>query len=141
MRLYIGNNINLTLVNEDPITDYVPDTLPPEMPVEISEFVSPDLYIVASDALTTVPAGHKLLIQATYEKQPPKNFINPSNYSPTVVFNSGYDLSISTSISRIGLAGYGQFTTGKRICIKSCLINTANGAGARNTLHAQLNLL
>lgn len=126
-RLYIASNVNLSLVNENPIDSYTPDTTPPAMPMEIVDWILSSFFIAASDSLTTVPTGHTLLIFATSEKDPPKNFINPSNYSPIVNFPAGSDMSAPVDISADWISRFGQFTAEQRICIKSVLINVSNG--------------
>ena len=127
LNLFVEANVNLSLLNLPPITFYTPSTTPVLFPIAISNFTAPLLEIVADSSLTIVPAGTNLLIFATSEKEPPKNFTNPSMYSPVVSYLAGSNLSTPLDISADWISRYGQFTSAKRICVKSVLIDTSNG--------------
>ena len=98
LNLYLQSNVNLTLIEEPTITDYVPSSDPGTMPIDFSTAEPGNLSIIASGSPTTVPAGTKLLIQITYQKAPTRIFTNPSEFSPVISFDEGTDLSTATNV-------------------------------------------
>ena len=126
-RLFISSNINLTLIFENPITAFVPGPAVPDFALIIDQFELGILSVEAVGPLFIVPAGYSLLVFATAEKVPPKNFTNPSMYSPVTYFPAGSDLTSPVDIAADWIARFGQFTAVKRICIKCCLIDITNG--------------
>ena len=134
-RLYVGSNINLYLIDEPTVTDYVDSSTPGDMPMEIDDLSPGNFDIIAAGPVDTVPAGQKLLIFATAEKVLPKRFTNPSEYSPIVYFDEGTDLSAATSILTEWEALYGVLSGTQRICINAVLIDKSNGKrGADNII-------
>jgi hypothetical protein len=127
LNLYLQSNINLTLVNEPTITDYVPSTDPGTMTIEIDNASPADFWIKATGGVTTVPAGAKLLLLVTALKQPTRIFNNISDYSPILSFDEGTDLSIPVNILSEWQSRYGILSADKRLCLKSALIVKANG--------------
>lgn len=132
-RLFLSSNINCYLIDEPTVTDYVATTPPGSMTIEINDYQTSLLEIVATGGTTTVPTGQKLLIFATFEKMLPKRFTNPSEFSPIVYFDEGTDLSVIQDITADWEALYGVLTGNKRICINAVLIEKSNGnRGADN---------
>jgi len=127
LRLYLSSNVNLSLLDLPPITNYPGNSVVPSFPVEIETYNDTTIKIFAAGITKIVPANKSLLIFATYEKADTKIFSNPSQYSPIVSFPNGTDLSTAINITAEWISRYGQITTGKRICIKSVLIDTING--------------
>jgi hypothetical protein len=127
LNLYLQSNINLTLIEEPTITDYIPSSDPGTMTVEFSNADTTEMTIRATGATTVVPAGTKLLIQVTYQKAPTKIFTNPSQYSPVISFDEGTDLSVPTDILTEWQSRYGQIVADKRLCLKANLIDKSNG--------------
>jgi hypothetical protein len=127
LNLYLQSNINLTLIEEPTITDYIPSSDPGTMAVEFSNVDTTEMMIRATGAATVVPAGTKLLIQVTYQKAPTKIFTNPSQYSPVISFDEGTDLSVPTDILTEWQSRYGQIVADKRLCLKANLIDKSNG--------------
>lgn len=127
LNLFIESNINLSLINENLLTSFVPAPTPAYMPLEIVTLGNSIFTVQASGITKQVPLNTKLLLYATYEKGVTKIFTNPSQYSPIASFGAGADFSIPVSIASNWISRYGQFTTNKRICIKSVLLSTMNG--------------
>lgn len=128
LRLFIGSNINLYLINEPTITAYVPSAVPASMAMDIDSLGVGVMDIIAAGSPSTVPAGQVLLIFATAAKVLPKVFTNPSEFSPIVYFDEGTDMSSSTSIITEWEALYGIYNGTDRICINSVLIEKSNGS-------------
>ena len=76
---------------------------------------------------TTVPAGTKLLLQVTNQREIGQYFTNPSMYSPVITFDEGTDLSTPTDIITEWQSRYGVLKANKRLCLKSMLIDKASG--------------
>lgn len=127
LNFYLQANVNLTLINQPIITTYVPSSDPGSMTVEFVEATPDILTVQATGGTTVVPAGTKLLVQVTFQKQPQKIFTNPSMYSPVLSFDEGTDLSIATDILTEWQARYGVLSPDKRVCLKANLINKSNG--------------
>jgi hypothetical protein len=138
-RLYVGCNINLTLIGENPVNAFSSSAIPDEMPLEISTYETNVIQVLATGALTTVPADHRLLLFATAEKEATKIFTNPSQYSPITSFAAGTDFSTPVDITAEWIARYGQPTDDKRICIKSALVNITNGLRGDESINCALN--
>ena len=127
LNFYLQSNINLVLIGLAPVASYAADSTPSSFPLAIPTLGSGVLTVEASGSSSSVPADTKLLLQATYEKPPTRIFTNPSQYGPIVSFDEGTDLSSPVDISTDWIARYGQFTSAKRICLKSNLISKING--------------
>ena len=127
LNLFVESNVNLSLVLQPIINSYITSLAPVSMPISIVNLTPPIFTVQASGFTTTVPAGMALLIFSTAEKFPSKIFTNPSQYSPVLSLPAGTDLSVPLNISADWIALFGQFTAGKRICVKSALINIING--------------
>lgn len=125
--LFVKSNINLILVGESMITDYVPTSVPDEIPLIITELTPASFKVMATGAITTVPTDTALLFFSTYQKDPTKIFTNPSEYSPIQVFPAGSDLSTPASVIAAFNARYGLLIQEKRLCIKSALVDITNG--------------
>jgi hypothetical protein len=138
-RLYVGCNINLTLIGEDPVSAFTSSAVPDEMPLEISTYETNVIEVLATGALTSVPTDHRLLLFATAEKEATKIFTNPSQYSPIASFAAGTDFSTPVDITAEWIARYGQPTDDKRICIKSALVNITNGLRGDESINCALN--
>jgi len=139
LNLYIQSNVNLTLIQEPVINSYTTSPAPDEMIVEIYQLTPTSFKIRATGATTTVPAGHSLLIFATYEKEPTKIFTNPSQFSPIISFPAGTDVSVPTDITAAWQARYGQLREGFKICIKSATIDITNGNRTDNPISCATN--
>lgn len=126
--LFVASNVNLILIEEPTITDYVPTTTPISMPVEVVTLEPGAFNIAASSGTTVVPAGTSLLVYSTNLKGPTKIFTNPSQYSPIAVFPAGTNIAAATSIKTQFNSRFGQITANKRLCIKSVLIDITNGS-------------
>jgi hypothetical protein len=120
-------NINLALIEQPQIVEYITSTVPDDMPIEILDLSPTEYNIKASGAVTTVPTGTALLIFSTYQKLPTKLFTNPTEYSPIITFTAGTDLSSSTDILSAFHDRFGQVTADKYLCAKSALIDITNG--------------
>lgn len=132
--LFIGSNVNLTLVNIPIISTYIPGSVPAAMSVQINSATSLELKIQATGLLTTVPAGTKLLIQATNTRFITGIFLNPSMFSPTIDFDEGTDLSTEINIISAWNSRYGVLNPGLRLCIKAALIDKINGTRGAETI-------
>lgn len=128
INFYLSSNINLTLIGLAPVATYETATTPSAFEILIPTLGSGVFTIQATNSPGTVPADTSLLIQATAEKEPTKIFTNPSQFSPILNFPASTDLSSPTDIAAQWIDRYGQFTTDKRICLKTNLISTVNGA-------------
>lgn len=126
--LFIGSNINLTLINMPLINTYIPGSVPDSMPVEITSATIIELGIQATGPITTVPAGTKLLIQATNTRFITGIFLNPSMFSPIADFDEGEAMSIVHDVITNWQARYGQLNPNLRLCIKAALIDKINGS-------------
>ena len=126
-RLFMSCNINLSLLNIAPISNLITSGAPVLFPISVVDFSAPTFSITAATSLNTVPVGFSLLLFATAEKPPPKNFTNPSMYSPIVAYGGGTSLAGVVSIAADWILRYGQFKTNQRICLKCCLIKNSNG--------------
>jgi len=127
INFFVQQNVNLILIEEPTITSYVPTSTPDVMPCEIMNANPTEYDIKATGAITIVPAGQKLLIFTTSEKEQTKIFTNPSEYSPIISFDEGTNLSTLTSILTAYQNRFGQITDEKYLCIKSVLIDKTNG--------------
>ena len=127
INFYLSCNINLTLINQAVAPAYEPAAVPAIFELQINNLGDGIFTISAAGGLSVVPDNTYLLLQATYEKLPTKIFTNPSQFSPIISFPPGTDLSTPVDISADWISRYGQFTTGKRICLKSNLVNQVNG--------------
>ena len=127
LNLYLQSNINLTLIEEPVITDYIPSSDPGDMEIQFDDVSPTSMTIKATDAPTIVPAGTKLLLQITFQKAPTKIFTNPSQYSPVISFDEGTDLSVPVDILSAWTARYGVLLPDKLLCLKSALIDKTNG--------------
>lgn len=126
-RLYIGCNINLTLVEIDPVSSFIPSATPDSLPLEIQQYESSTIQVSAVTSSAVVPVNHKLLLFATYEKGATKIFTNPSQYGPIGSFPAGTDFSVPVDVTALWVSRYGIIRDGFQICIKSVLVNTTNG--------------
>lgn len=127
LRLYIGCNINLTLIGLSAISSYTADTLPGTFPVEITELTDSTFLFQAAGTPTTVPADQRLLLYATTDKLSSLIFNNPSNYQPITYYEAGTDLSVPVDIFTAWQNHYGIMRNTRRICIKAVLISKLNG--------------
>ncbi len=127
LRLFIQANVNLSLIEEALISSYTATGTPAAFPLNSDALGAGVLEVSAASALLVVPTDYSLLIQATFEKGVTKLFTNPSQFSPIVTFPTGTDLTGSIDIGSDWEALYGVMSNDKRMCIKSCLINTTNG--------------
>ena len=127
LNLYNGSNTNLSLINEPAITNYIVDTVPDAMPIEITEAIPTSLQIKASGILTVVPAGMKLLIYTTATKAQTKVFTNRPQYSPIVYFDEGTDLSTDTGIITEFTNRFGSLRPDSLLGLQSVLIRKNNG--------------
>jgi len=138
MNLYVQSNINLTLINEPLITSYVPSSDPGSMAIAFTAVEAESdvtlcppkcgkMIIKATGGTTVVPAGTKLLLQVTFQKEPQQIFTNPSMYSPVLSFDEGTDLAIQTDIIDEWRSRYGILSINKRLCLKANLIDKSNG--------------
>lgn len=135
LNLYLQSNINLTLIEEPTITDYIPSSDPGAMPIEFTQAEPGNLFIKATTGPTTVPAGTKLLVQITYQRPPTRIFTNPSQYSPVISFDEGTDLSSPVNVITEWTARYGVFLPDKRLCLKSALIDKSNGLRGEESIN------
>lgn len=127
LRLYLQANINLTLIEVPTITAWAAAAIPDSMTVSFVSATPSLMEIIATGAITVVPADTMLLVQITYQKVLNRIFTNPSQFSPVIAFDEGTDLSAATDIITEWQARYGQFVAGKRICLKANLISKING--------------
>lgn len=127
LNLYLQSNINLTLIQEPTITDYIASSDPGPMQIDIASANNSALIIQASGGITTVPTGTKVLIQITYRKEETKIFTNPSQYSPIINYDEGTDLTVAQNIIAQWQARYGQMQPTGRIGLKASLIDKSNG--------------
>ena len=127
LRYFIGNNINLTLIEVPAVTSYTEADKPNPFPLFIYSATTTSLLITAADEGSVVPAGFKLLVFATTDKQEPKEFTNPSEYSPVAYFDEGQSFYLPVDIIAQWRALYGQLRNARRICIKTALISKTNG--------------
>lgn len=134
LNFYLQSNINLVLIGLDAVPAYISAATPDAFPLSIEELGAGNFTVKSSGIASYIPADTALLVQATAEKPAGKIFTNPSQYSPILNFPPGTDLSSPISISTEWTARYGQFTEEKRICIKSNLISTVNGARSDDSI-------
>jgi len=127
LNLYLQSNINLTLIEEPTITTYVTSTTPETMQIDLLSANNGAVIIQASGAVTTVPAGLKLLVQLTPRKEETKIFTNPSQYSPVISYDEGTDLTVIQNIISEWQARYGQMQSTGRIALKASLVDKSNG--------------
>lgn len=125
--LFISCNINVSLIGAPLISNYIPTSAPDAFPLMVVNLAPPVFRVMANSALQIVPSGTTLLLYATAEKAPTKIFTNPSQYQPIASFEEGYIFSDPVGIAGFWMDHYGQFTTDKRICLKTVLINNSNG--------------
>jgi hypothetical protein len=126
-RLFVGNNINLTLIEAAQVNTYIPATDPASFPLQINSLTTAEFIIQASTAVNIVPAGTSLLLFATTDRKPSNIFFNPSNYQPIKVFPPGTDLSTPGDIITEWSDHYGVLRADRYICIKSVIIDNSNG--------------
>ena len=124
---FIQCNVNLSLINEAIISTYTPGSAPVLFPISVAELTPPIFTIQATGPVYIVPAGFALLIFSTAEKLPTKIFTNPSQFSPVISIDAGTNLTAPLNISAEWIYRFGQFTSNKRICVKSALISISNG--------------
>ena len=127
LNLYLQSNVNLTLIEEPTITDYVASTEPDLMPLEFTSVTDEVCLVKASGSVLVVPTDTKLLIYLTYLKQPTQLFTNPSQYSPVISFDEGTDLTNDVDIAAAFTARYGALKVDKLIGMKTVLIDKTNG--------------
>lgn len=127
VRLFVQQNINLTLIEQPLITSHVSAPIPPVFPIEASSILETEFFVFASTALTVVPAGQSVLFFVTYEKAQTKMFTNPSEFSPILTFPELTDLATPVDVLAQWQSRYGQLVPNKRLCIKSVLIDNASG--------------
>lgn len=127
LRLFVGNNINLSLINVAPITTFTPATFPPGTTIGIDNYASGSLSVLFSSSPATVPTGQALVIFATFEKPATHIFTNPSMYSPIATLAAGSSLSSSIDILSAWQSRYGILQGGGQLCVKSALIDISNG--------------
>lgn len=128
--LFVSSNINATLANIPFLYSYVQTPAPAPFPIEIAELGGGVFTVRASGPVKIVPAESSLIFYATAEKPVTRLFTNPSEFQPILFFPQLTDLELSTSVAAQWKDHYGQFREDKRICIKSALINNANGTRA-----------
>lgn len=127
LRLYVGSNINLTLIGQPTVSNYVPGTTPVAMPLAIDTLTPVSFQLSAAGSPAVVPAGLSLLLYATADKKAYLNFTNPADYQPIKTFPAGTDFSSSHNVIIEWYQHYGIMHLSRRICIKSVLINASNG--------------
>lgn len=126
-RKFIGNNINLILIEETITNNYIPGIVPDGLPLAI-RLVNNSRFLVQADTIiTTVPDGCKLLLFATTDKFPTQIFTNPSQYEPIAVFDEGTSFSTAVNVISSWHAHYGQMRDNRRVCIKTAVIDMING--------------
>jgi len=124
---FIESNVNLILIGEPTITSYIPTSVPADMPITPVDITPTIFTIQASGPTTTVPTGTALAVFTTSQKLPSRLFTNPSEYSPILTLPAGTDLSTPADILSSYITRFGQIDTDKLICVKSALIDIANG--------------
>lgn len=134
LNFFLQTNVNLSLINEAIVTTYVPGTTPDPMQIDLLSANNFAMILQASGAITTVPAGTKLLVQITARKPETRIFTNPSEYSPVVTFDEGTDLSVQQNVISDWQARYGQMQATGRVALKASLIDKANGSRGAESL-------
>ena len=128
MLLYLRSAVNLSLVGIAPFSAYTPAGTPAAFQLSITELDYLTFNIEAAGLLTSVPANTSLLILATDDERPTRAFTNPNDYFPILSLPAGTDLLTPVNIITNWTGWFGQLRTNKRVCLKSCLISTINGA-------------
>lgn len=137
LRLYIGSNINRILIGLDITPEFIPEAAPPGINLSISVLTNSRFLVSAAAPPTIVPPGCRLLLYATTDKPAQKIFTNPSEYSPIIFFNQGTDFSSQINVIDAWHDLYGQMRIGRRICIKSVVINESNGGRSEEFINCQ----
>lgn len=127
LRLFIGSNVNLTIIEIPIITSYSAQATPVTFPVQIDSLSPVQFEISAASGTTVVPADCRLLIYSTPDDRPTDNYINPSQYTPIKWFDEGTDMSTMRDIIIQWFQQYGIMHLSRRICLKSVLINKLSG--------------
>lgn len=127
VNFFTQTNVNVTLIEEPLVNTYSPSGAVDDFEFDIVTANPEELIIQATGMTTTVPAGFKLLIYATYLKEQQKIFTNPSQYSPIVYLDEGTDLTTPINIIAEFNALYGELSPNKYMCMKVCLIKKSNG--------------
>ena len=128
MILYLKSAVNLSLIGIAPFSSYTPAGTPAAFQLSITELDYLTFNIEAAGLLTSVPANTSLLILATEDERPSRAFTNPNDYFPILSLPEGTDLLTPVNIITNWTGWFGQLRTNKRVCLKSCLISTINGA-------------
>jgi hypothetical protein len=125
--LFCGCNTNLFLLGLGPISTFVSSPAPVVMPVEVTSYAVGTLEFKCTGPITTIPAGHQLLLNITFEQPESIYFFAPSSYSPISTFAAGTDLSVDTNVTADWESRFGSMQPRKRLCMYSSVINESNG--------------
>lgn len=128
LRLYIGSNINLNLIGLSIVSSYTAATTPATLPLVIVDCSDTVFTVQSSTLVTTVPAGQKLLLFATFDNSVSALFNNPSAYQPIIYFDEGTNFSSAVNIFSAWSAHYGLLRLNRHVCIKNVLIDKTNGS-------------
>ena len=128
MLLYLKSAVNLSLIGIAPFSTYTPAGTPAAFQLSITELDYLTFNIEAAGLLTTVPANTSLLLLATEDERTTRAFLDPNDYFPILSLPAGTDLLTPLNIITNWTGWFGQLRTNKRVCLKSCLISTINGA-------------
>lgn len=127
LRLFIGSNVNLIIAGQPSITSYSPQTTPGQFDIAIANLSPVQFDIVASGAITTVPADTTLLIYSTDARYQSQAYINPAMYYPLIAFPSGENMNTAHTLLLKWYQQFGIMHLYRRICLKSVLINNISG--------------
>lgn len=127
LNLFISTNVNLSLIDEDIVSEYLPFSAPGSLSISIISITPAEFIIQATGSPSIVPADTKMLLYATTDKPPTRIFTNPSEFSPILSFDEGTDLSLLTNVINAWNLRFGVLRADRQICIKTVLIDKRNG--------------
>lgn len=128
LRLFLSANVNLIISGNPTVTTFTSAATPAAFPMQINELTPINFSVQASSALDVVPADTTLMLYTTPDDYQSKDYINPSQYQPTINFAAGSDMSIAHNIVIAWFNKYGIMHLSRRICLKSVLVSQVNGA-------------
>lgn len=128
LRLFLSANVNLIISGNPTVTTFTSAATPDAFPMQINELTPINFSVQASSALDVVPADTTLMLYTTPDDYQSRDYINPSQYQPTINFTAGSDMATAHNIVISWFNRYGIMRLSRRICLKSVLVSTVNGA-------------
>lgn len=125
--LFTASNVNASLIESTPITDWTPGPNPDAMEIAIENKTTMSVSFTCQGAVQTVPADCRLLISAAHQQPGSRFFFPPSAYTPVIWYEEGTNMAASVFITPELVTKIGTLVPGNSFSLRSTVINKING--------------